>query len=155
MSPIVLAELSERRNQLDAAVRISVAAGVATAISIGMLLRDGPWLFLALATYLLCWASYRAAVAAARGFSIILAAAVDLYHLQLFDALSLERPAGIEEEIERNKVLRDFLRGYHRYRLREADKSVLRYVAPKTDDKGDTGKSATTSPGSAGDSAGP
>src|SRR6202041_3452975 len=55
MSPSVLAELSDRRNQLDAAVRISVMAGIATVSSIGMLLRDGPWLFLALAAYLLCW----------------------------------------------------------------------------------------------------
>jgi hypothetical protein len=155
MSPNVLAELSDRRNQLDAAVRISVAAGVLTAINIGMLLRDGPWLFLALATYLLCWASYRAAVAAARGFSTILAAAVDLYHLQLFDALSLERPAGIAEEIERNGVLKDFLRGYHRYQLRETDKSVLRYVDLKADGKSGTGKPTTTSPGSAEDFLGP
>jgi hypothetical protein len=156
MSPSVLAELSDRRNQLDAAVRISVAAGVATMITIGMLLRDGPWLFLALATYLLCWASYQAAIAAARGFSIILAAAVDLYHLQLFDALSLKRPAGIEEEIARNTVLTDFLRGYNLYHLSEASKGVMRYAAAETDNKGDTGQSAaTTSPGSAGDSAGP
>jgi hypothetical protein len=152
MSPGVLADLNDRRNQLDAAVRLSVAAGAATAISIGLLLRDGPWLFLALATYVLCWASYRAAVAAARGFSTNLAAAVDLYHLQLFDALSLERPAGIEDEVARHSVLTDF---FHGYDLSPAEKSVLRYVAQKPDDKGDTGNSATASPGSAGDFAGP
>jgi hypothetical protein len=152
MSPDVLADLNDRRNQLDAAVRISVAAGAATVISIGLLLRDGPWLFLALGTYLLCWASYRAAVAAARGFSINLSSAVDLYHLQLFDALSLERPANIDQERARNAVLKDFFNGDD---LSDKQKTVLRYVAPKADDKGCTGKPATASPGSAGDSAGP
>jgi len=154
MSPIVIAELSERRNQLDASVRFSVASGAATAVSIGLLLRDGPWLFLALGTYLLCWASYRAAVAAARGFSTALATAVDLYHLQLFDALSLERPAGLMEEIDRNDVLGDFFRGYNQYSPTEAEKRLLRWVTPKGVGAGDAGKPAMTSPGTAGDSAG-
>jgi hypothetical protein len=117
-----------------------------------LLLRDGPWLFLAVSTYVLCWASYRAAVAAARGFSTNLAAAVDLYHLRLFDALSLERPAGIDDEIARNSVLTQF---FHGYELTQAHKSILRYVAPKADDKGNTGNPATTSPESAGDFSGP
>lgn len=144
MEPIVRDELSDRRNQLDAAVRLSVAAGAATAISIGLLLRDGPWLFLALATYLLCWASYRAAVAAARGFSTVLAAAVDLYHLQLFDALTLERPADIDAEVERNAVLTEFFYGYD---LEPEDRKIIQYVAPKADAQGDAEKPATTSPG--------
>jgi hypothetical protein len=152
MSPDVLADLNDRRNQLDAAVRLSVAAGVATAISIGLLLRDGLWLFLALATYVLCWASYRAAIAAARGFSTNLAAAVDLYHLKLFDALSLERPADIDDEVARNSVLTDF---FHGGDLSTAGKKILRYVSPKADDMGDMEKSATTSPGSSGAFAGP
>jgi hypothetical protein len=152
MSPSVLDDLNDRRNQLDAAVRICVATGVATVISIGFLLRDGPWLFLAVATYLLSWASYRAAVSAARGFSTNLAAAVDLYHLQLFDALSLERPANIDDELDRNAVLTDFFNGED---LSPAQKEILRYIAPKTDDKDKSGESATTSPESAGQFAGP
>jgi hypothetical protein len=142
MSSSILAELSDRRNQLDAAVRLCVAGGVATVASVGLLILQGPWLFLALAPYLLCWASYRAAVAAARGFSVTLAAAVDLHHLQLFDALCLERPANITEEVSLNTTLAKLFKGYY---LGPTDKSVLRYVSPKADIK-DDGKAATASP---------
>jgi len=132
MSPIVFAELSDRRNQLDAAVRLCVAAGAATVVGVGLLLwHGGPWLFLALATYVLCWASYRAAVSAARGFSTSLATAVDLYHLQLFDTLSLERPLDITEERKRNKVLTKLFRGMI---LDDDDKKVLRYIPAKADE---------------------
>ena len=143
MSPSMLTELSDRRNQLDAAVRLCVAAGVATLISVGLLISHGPWLFLALATYLLCWASYRASVAAARGFSIALAAAVDLHHLQFFDGLSLERPANIDEEKSRNAVLTNLFRGYE---LDSAEKRFLRYVAQPGNNQGDTEKPTTPSP---------
>jgi hypothetical protein len=126
----VLAEINDRRNQLDAAVRLCVASGIATAASIVLLLRDGPWLFLALGTYLLCWACYRAAVAASRGFSTSMAAAVDLYHLRLFDGLSLERPGSLTEEIQRNTVLTKMFR---RVYLSNQDKSMFRYIADKAD----------------------
>lgn len=151
MAPGVLADLNDRRSQMDAAVRISVAAGLATVVSIGLLFRDGPWLFLALGMYLLSWASYRGAVAAARLFTTHLAAAVDLYHLQLFDALSLERPAGIEDELKRNSVLTEF---FHGDDLSPQGRTVLRYIAPKTLGTGDAGNSATIPPGTARDSAG-
>jgi hypothetical protein len=130
MSPSSLAELSDRRNQLDAAVRLCLAAGVATAVGVGLLLWHGPWLFLALVTYLLCWACYRAAVAAARGFSISLAAAIDLHHLQLFDALQLERPANLTQELELNKTLGMLFRDEP---LRKKAKDDLRYIAPEAD----------------------
>ena len=143
MSPSMLGELSDRRNQLDAAVRLCVAAGVATVISVGMLITHGPWLFLALATYLLCWGTYRASVAAARGFSIALAASVDLHHLQLFDALSLDRPLNIEKEKSRNAVLTKLFRGYY---LNTTDQSDIRYIAQKANDKENAGQVATTSP---------
>jgi hypothetical protein len=152
MSSNMLTELSDRRNQLDAAVRLCVAAGVATLISVGLLISYGPWLFLALATYVLCWASYRAAIAAARGFSIALAAAVDLHHLQFLDALSLQRPANIDEERSRNAALTSLFRGYD---LNSTEKSFLRYVAPASDNKDDTEKAATSSPESDRGFAGP
>lgn len=125
----VLAEINDRRNQLDAAVRLCVASSIATALSVGLLLWHGPWLFLAAATYLLSWACYRAAVAAARGFSNSLAAAVDLYHLRLFDALSLERPADIKQECERNAVLMKLFRGVI---LGKQERSIIRYTDPKS-----------------------
>lgn len=111
LSPPSLAELRDRRNQMDAAVRLCAAAAIATVVGIVLLLRYGPWLFLALATYLLCWMCYRAAVAGARGFCNSLAAAVDLHHLRLFDALQLERPPNLEEEFTLNATLAMLFRG--------------------------------------------
>jgi hypothetical protein len=128
LSPASLDELRDRRNQLDVAVRLCIAAGLATAISVCLLLRYGPWLFLALATYILCWASYRAAVTAARGFCDSLAAAVDLHHLQLYDALQLERPANLAAERKRNGLLSRLFRGEE---LDEDQMAELRYVPPK------------------------
>lgn len=131
LSPPSLAELRDRRNQLDAAVRLCIAAGLATAVSIGLLLRHGPWLFLPVVTYLLCWACYRAAVAAARGFCTSLAAAIDLHHLRLFDALQLERPDTLAEEIARNKTLEKLFRDG---KLDTKTKLGLSYIASKADE---------------------
>lgn len=132
MSSDMLAELSDRRNQLDAEVRLCVASGIASLITVGLLIWDGPWLFLVLAPYLLCWASYRAAVAAARGFCTTLSAAVDLHHLQLYDALSLERPTNISEEKTRNETLTKLFRGHY---LGPRDRDVLQYLSPRVVDK--------------------
>jgi len=140
MAPGVLAELSDLRNQLDATARLCVAAGIATAVSVGLLIWHGPWLFLALVTYLLSWTSYRSAVAAARRFSLSLAAAVDLYHLQLFDALSLERPACLAQERQRNERLSALFRG----ELETQEMAAFRYVPPTADNP--AADRGTTSP---------
>ena len=131
LSPPSLAELRDRRNQLDAAVRLCIAAGLATAIGVGLLLWHGAWLFLALVTYLLCWACYRAAVAAARDFSVSLAAAIDLHHLQLFDALQLERPSDMAAESYLNATLSRLFSGF----LDEDEMCELRYSDPKADNQ--------------------
>jgi hypothetical protein len=127
-----LTELSDRRNQLDAAARSCIAAGLATAVSVALLLWHGPWLFLALVTYLLCWACYRAAVAAAREFCISLASAIDLHHLQLFDELQLKRPTNLAEELGRNRVLSKLFRGKE---LTEQEQASLCYLPSKTSDR--------------------
>ncbi|HUB38107.1 MAG TPA: hypothetical protein VMA72_04575 [Streptosporangiaceae bacterium] len=139
--PDVLAEINDRRNQLDAAIRLCVASGIATAASVGLLLRDGPWLFLALGTYLLCWACYRAAIAASRGYSISLATAVDLYHLRLFDGLALERPANLMEEIRRNEVL---MKVFRREALGPRDKGMFQYIAAKDGSPADPAAKASS-----------
>ncbi|MFY9652245.1 hypothetical protein [Trebonia sp.] len=143
MAPGVLAELSDLRNQLDAAARLCIAAGIATAVSVGLLIWHGPWLFLALATYLVTWACYRSAVAAARRFCISLTAAVDLCHLQLFDALSLERPADLVEERERNERLSRLFRG----QLANDEMAAFRYVLPPRTDNPTAEGGTTTPPG--------
>jgi len=128
MSSGTLDELRDRRNQLDAAARLCVAAGLATAVGVGLLVWHENWLFLPVVTYLLCWMCYRAAVAAARAFSVSLAAAIDLHHLQLFDALQLERPASLVEEWDLNTKLDWLFRGTINQEVKD-----LRYVTSKTD----------------------
>jgi hypothetical protein len=128
MDSTSLADLNDRRNQLDATVRLCAAFGLATAFGVGVLVWHGTWLYLPVLTYLLCWASYAAAVAAARGFCTSLAAAVDLNHLKLFDALQLDRPADLAAERTQNEVLDDLFRGI------EFDPSRLHYLSRAADD---------------------
>lgn len=145
LAPDVLGELNDLRNQLDAAARLCVAAGVATAASVGLLLWHGPWLFLALAMYLLTWACYRSSVAAAWRFSLSLAAAIDLYHLKLYDALSLERPADLKQERKQNAALSRLFSG----QLVDDELTGFKFLPPQPDtaaaDQGKPG--ATESPG--------
>jgi hypothetical protein len=128
LSAEILTELRDRRNQLDAVVRLCVAAGLATTIGLGLLLCHGHWLFLPFSTYIMCWLCYRSAVVAARSYSVSLAAAVDLYHLQLFDALQLKRPVSLAEECNLNATLAMLFRG-----VDNQDVDELRYAARKTD----------------------
>lgn len=143
LAPGVLGELNDLRNQLDASARLCVAAGVATVASVGLLLRYGPWLFLALAMYMLTWACYRSSVAAARRFSLSLAAAIDLYHLKLYDALSLERPADLEQERKRNAALSRLFNG----RLADDELTDFKFLPPQPDTPAaDQGKQGVTAP---------
>jgi hypothetical protein len=73
---------------------------------------------------------------------VCLAAAVELYHLQLFDALSLERPANLVQERERNKTLSKLFRG----ELEEHDLRMFRYVPLRTG-KSPTEQGTTAPPG--------
>jgi len=143
MEPDVLGDLSDLRNQLDAAARLCVAAGVATAVSVGLLLWHGPWLFLALAMYFLSWASYRSAVAAARRFSLSLAAAIDLYHLKLYEALSLKRPIDLKQERRCNAVLSKLFSG----ELAENEMAGFTYLPPEAaTPAAEQGSPGTTAP---------
>ncbi|HET8662198.1 MAG TPA: hypothetical protein VFM55_24845 [Micromonosporaceae bacterium] len=104
-------QVNDARNQLDAAVRYCVLSLLAAVICVPMLIRYDIWLMVPLVLYLLAWGSYRAAVAAAKRFCQELAVAFDLHHLQLWDALSLERPKHLGDERERNKALCELLAG--------------------------------------------
>jgi hypothetical protein len=130
LSAASLAELQDQRNQLDAAARLCLVTGLATVVSLCLLLWHGSWLFLPVVTYVLCWACYRGAVAAARGYSNSLAAAVDLHHLQIFDALELDRPRDLAEEYDRNTKTVNFL---FRGELSRRQERELRYRIPEPD----------------------
>lgn len=143
MDSDVLAELSDLRNQLDAAARLCAAGGIATAVSVGMLLWHGAWLFMALAMYVLTWACYRSAIAAAQRFSVSLAAAVDLYHLKLYDALSLQRPPNLARERTSNALLSKLFSG----ELRDDEMDGFEYLPPTADEPtADQGKPETGAP---------
>lgn len=131
LSDASLADVRDRRNQLDATARLCLVAGLATLVGVGLLLWHESWLFLPFGTYLLCWICYRAAVAAAQGFSNSLAAAVDLHHLQLIDALQLERPADMADEYELNTTVLNFL---FLDELPEEEMREVRYRTPRPDD---------------------
>src|SRR5262249_19758586 len=63
--------------------------------------------------YLLAWASYRSAVAAARRFCDALAVAFDLYHLRLWDAMALPRPRSVDDVVRGSgELLTDLLAGH-------------------------------------------
>jgi len=142
MSPEVLAEIDDRRNQLDAGVRLCVVSAAATAAGLLLLLPTGSWMFLPIVTFILCWASYHGAVASAQGYSTTLAAAVDLYHLDLFDALHLPRPSTLREELDRAPAVQRLFRGESLSRQEEEEHA---YVAPtpegtsKSPQRGDHG----------------
>jgi hypothetical protein len=127
MSPEMRGQLNDRRNQLDASVRVSVVSLCATVISIVLLFQFDVWLFVPVGCYAVAWASYRASVAAAQGYCSDLAAAVDLYHLDMRDALHLERPANLLDELARNTLLSAALRGAD---LAEDEAEEIRYLPP-------------------------
>jgi len=111
MRPEVRDQLNERRNQLDAAARVCIVALVACLVSIVLLVPGGHWLLVPFATFIVAWVSYRAAVAAAKGYCIDMAAAVDLHHRDFWRAFELQPPANLEAEIGRGAIVSAVLAG--------------------------------------------
>lgn len=104
-------QVNDTRNQLDASVRYCVLSLVASVISVPLLIQYDIWMSISLGLFLFAWASYSAAVAAARRFSDELAVAFDLCHLRLWETLALSRPHDLAEERKRGRVLSDMLVG--------------------------------------------
>jgi hypothetical protein len=102
-------EVNETRNQLDTAVRLCISGLVAVPTTTILLWSYELWLLLPLGCYLFAWAAYRSSIAAATRFSEALSVLVDLHRLQLWDALSLPRPATVEEERSHAALLSDLL----------------------------------------------
>ncbi|GIM88832.1 hypothetical protein Ato02nite_006250 [Paractinoplanes toevensis] len=100
-SPAVRTELSDTRNQLDTSARLCAFSLLAVPVTLFLLWSHGLWLLVPFGCYLFAWASYRAALAAAYRFCNAVSVAVDLYHLRLWDALSLQRPESFADEQRR------------------------------------------------------
>ena len=102
--------LDDRRNELDAAVRLFLVWALCSAATVAVLWPAGLWLLVALVPYGLAWLSYRGAVASAQHYGQALATLLDLNRFQLYEQLGLERPAGTKEERDLNATLMDLLR---------------------------------------------
>ncbi|MDO3685743.1 hypothetical protein [Micromonospora sp. C28ISP2-4] len=123
------AAVNDARNQLDASVRFCALGLLATVASLPMLIRYDVWLLFSFGLYLFAWGSYRAAVAAAKRFCQELAVAFDLHHLELWDALSLERPAHLFAERHAGDDLCEVLAGEEQ--IGDEMYEAFRYVAPQ------------------------
>jgi hypothetical protein len=129
LAPATQAEVTDTRNQVDTAARLCIFALLCVPVTLFLLWSHGPWLLVPFGCYLFAWAAYRATVAAAQRFSEALAVAVDFHRLQLWDALSLDRPKDLREE---QKVLAPLLCQMLRdaESLYREDKVKFRYLAP-------------------------
>jgi hypothetical protein len=100
---------TDRRNQLDAAVRFCAILALAAVVSAGMLLPNGgPWRALPVAIILLSLISYQAAVRAAANYGQALFVAFDLHRFDMIKALHYPLPTNLDAERRFNKRLADF-----------------------------------------------
>jgi hypothetical protein len=110
LSDVTRATVDDRRDQLDAAARMSVTAGIVALVTLALLWGDGLWLLLPLAAALVSAAAYRAAVAAALAYGESVRVAVELHRFDFLKALHLPLPPSREIEREQNRRLCAFLR---------------------------------------------
>jgi hypothetical protein len=119
------------RKGLDLGVRICVLFAFATALSVVLLIRDGAWLFLALAPYAVSYLAYRGATSSAHAYGTALSTLVDLNRFALYEQLHLPPPSSTQVERERNALLLKLLAG--------APASGLDYAPPKDAPASETG----------------
>jgi hypothetical protein len=127
-SPAVRTDVTDTRNQLDAAARLCILSTLAVPTTIVLLWPHGPWLLVPLACYFLAWTAYRSAVTAAKRFCEALSLAFDLHHLQLWDALSLPRPTDLEDEESKAEALSRLLDGTQALSFEERE--LFAWLAP-------------------------
>jgi hypothetical protein len=124
-APDQLKYLRGAREGMDTAISLSVAALVATVMTVGLLLLDRGWLLLALLPYAIAYVSYRGAVSAAAEYGTALSVVVTLGRFDLYQSLHLPIPDNLAEERRRNKDLAQLLGGpVHR------EASEIRYRHP-------------------------
>ena len=102
--------VDNRRDMLDAMVRLSVTGLVCGIGSVVLLAPTGRWVLLSAVPLLLARLAYGAAVAAALSYGEGLRVAFDLHRFDLYGALRIDVPATRDEERQVNAVLCDFWR---------------------------------------------
>jgi hypothetical protein len=110
-APDQLEYLRGAREEMDAAITLSVAALLATAITAALLVFEQAWLLLALLPYVVAYVSYRGAVSAAAEYGTALSIVVSLSRFELYQHLHLPLPRTLMEEQRRNKDLSYLLGG--------------------------------------------
>ena len=102
--------LSDRRNQLDVAVRFCVIFSLAAVVSMFFLYPHRWWLLIPAAALFLARLSYMGAVSTAVTYGESLQAAFDLHRLELWKALHIPLAADLESERKTNQLISDFFR---------------------------------------------
>ncbi|WP_055598911.1 hypothetical protein [Streptomyces aureus] len=102
--------VDNRRDMLDAMVRLSVTGLVCGIGSTVLLAPTGWWVMLSAAPLFLARLAYGAAVAAALSYGEALRVAFDLHRFDLYSALRIDLPATRDEERQVNTTLCDFWR---------------------------------------------
>ncbi len=103
--------LIDTRQAMDAAIRICTVGLLATALTAGLLVRDGIWLLWALVPYAISYLAYRGAVSSAQSYGSVVASVIDLDRFLLYKELGLFRPRSTDEERENNAALMEVLAG--------------------------------------------
>lgn len=97
--------VQNQRVQLELALRTSLMAFLATAVTLVVMSRHGFWLLLALLPYSVAYLAYRGAVALAHEYGTSLAVLVDLSRFELYRRMGLAQPRSTEDERKMNLTL--------------------------------------------------
>ncbi|WP_369393729.1 hypothetical protein AB5J72_43905 [Streptomyces sp. CG1] len=124
LSGRIAATVTEQRDAMDAAARLSVTAALCVPPTVWLLWRSGWWLLLAALLAVLSRLAYVAAVHAAVAYGQYVEAAFDLHRFDLLSALHLPLPDDREEEQRSNEDLGGL------WRQGLPPRSPLRYVHP-------------------------
>jgi hypothetical protein len=103
--------LIDARQDMDAAIRTCTVGLLATALTAGLLVRDGVWLLWALVPYAISYLAYRGAVSAAQSYGVVFASVIDLDRFLLYKELGLFMPRDTDEERANNAELMSLLSG--------------------------------------------
>ncbi|GAA2000740.1 hypothetical protein [Catenulispora subtropica] len=107
----VRAAVDQRRNAMDASVRMCATGLLAALVAVAMLTPHGGWwVFLALAPLAVAIAAYQGAVHGALAYAESVHVAYDLCRFNLLTALHLELPADVAADKALNRALSEFWR---------------------------------------------
>jgi hypothetical protein len=124
-------QISDQRNQLDAAVRFTFVWLALCLLTVPMLIRHDVWLSISVVLYVLGWVAYRAAVVAACELMTSIAAAIDEHRWDLYEALHLRPPTNLAAERGLGPIVTKLL---HDGKLNRDAINVLVYEHPQTTD---------------------